>query len=475
VYQCAEQMGQLRADLHPATPLCYDDLRPPSRQFLESPMRPELRTFDVHPVVVAGDAEHEITIRPLFGHVALQDGVDYEVTYFPCEEFSQRSGWPGRNKPPVRRIGNALAVRQYFEAEQEHVLTLEAVEGGNRRRLGEFRIYSVGPDLVGRLPWKGDTHMHSSYSDGVESPAYVAAACRSIGLDFMAVTDHGQYEPSLEAIRAFDGTVCDLRVFPGEEVHPPGNPVHMVNFGGRSSVNDLFRLGGSLALPEAAYRAGVEDVAATMGATPAGVDRFQYASTVWTLDRIRDAGGLAIFCHPYWFTSNRYAPSGALTSHIFAQQPYGAYELIGGYHLHELASNTLQVARYHEERAHGRRIPIVGASDAHGCERGELFGWYYTVAFAPSSAFADVKAAIEGLWSVAVEALPDQEPRAFGPFRLVKYALFLMREVFPLHDELCTEEGRQMRLHASGDAAAAGALAALSGRTAGLYRKLFAA
>lgn len=430
-------------------------------------MRPEHRTFSVHPVVVPGDAETEITIRPLFGHVALKDGVDYEVTYYPCEEYSQRSGWPDRNRPALRRVGDGLTLRQYFEAEQEHVLVLEAVQGGNRRRLGEFRIYSVGPDLAGRLPWKGDVHMHSSYSDGREAPAYVAAACRSIGLDFMALTDHGQYEPSLEAIRAYEGAQCDLRMYPGEEVHPPGNPVHMVNFGGKASVNALFH-------PEDAYRAKVNELAGRLGDLPAGVDRFQYASTVWSLDRIREADGLGIFCHPYWFTSNRYTPSGALTSYVFEKQPYDAYELIGGYHLYEVASNTLQVARYHEERVHGRRIPIVGVSDAHGCERGELFGWYYTVAFAPSCEFADLKSSIKGLWSVAVEALPNQEPRAYGPFRLVKYALFLMREVFPLHDELCVEEGRLMRQHAAGDQHAARGLADLSGRVAALYGRLFA-
>ncbi len=431
-------------------------------------MRPEHRTFSVYPVVVRGDAETEITVRPLYDHVALRDDAEYEVTYYPCEEFSQRSGWPERNRPVVKRINGALRVRQYFEGEQEHVLHLDAVQGDNRRRMGEFRVYSVGPDLGGRIPWKGDVHMHSSRSDGREAPAYVAAACRGIGLDFMALTDHGQYEPSLEAIRAFEGVKCDLRMYPGEEVHPPGNPVHMVNFGGRFSVNALFA-------PESSYRSAVEDRAAGLGQLPGGVDRFQYASTVWSFERIREAGGLGIFCHPYWFTNHRYAPSGALTSHIFDTQPYDAYEIIGGYHLFEVASNTLQVARYHEERARGRRIPIVGVSDAHGCERGELFGWYYTIVFAPTYDLSDLTDAIRGLWSVAVEALPGQEPRAFGPFRLVKYALFLMREVFPLHDELCVEEGRLMRAHAAGHCEAADRLGQLAGRIAGLYALLIGA
>lgn len=429
-------------------------------------MRPEHRYFDVHPVVVPGDKTSVIRIRSLHGHVALEDEAKYEVTYYPCEEFSLRSGWPSQNKPTVRRHGQTLEVEQFFEGEQEHVLLVEAVRGDKRQRLADVRIYSVGPDLVGRYPFKGDFHMHSHRSDGRESPAYVAASCRAAGLDFMALTDHGQYEPSLEAIAAFDGVPCDLRMYPGEEVHPPGNPVHIINFGGNKSMSKLFQ-------DEAAYRSGVQKVMEGLPELPPGVDRFQYASCVWVFDRIREAGGLGIFCHPYWFTSHRYTPSGALTSLLFEKQPFDAYEIIGGYHLYEAESNVLQVARYHEERVHGRRIPIVGVSDAHGCERGELFGWYYSVVFSPTTDLPDLIGSIKALWSVAVETLPNQVPRAFGPFRLVKYAQFLMREVFPLHDELCVEEGRLMRLHAAGDPDAAAALARLQGRTKALYSRLF--
>ena len=53
--------------------------------------------------------------------------------------------------------------------------------------------------------------MHSHYSDGQESPAYVAAACRREGLDFMALTDHGQYKPSLEAQQAFENVRLILK------------------------------------------------------------------------------------------------------------------------------------------------------------------------------------------------------------------------------------------------------------------------
>jgi len=427
----------------------------------------ENKYFDVLPKIVRADAESMIEIVPRFEHCAFRPDRQYEASYFPTEESAERSGWSPGRKLDVAPATDRLRVPLYFEGEQEHVLYVEEVNGTERKVVGDFRVYSLEDDLFARRPYKGDVHQHSCRSDGREAPAYVAGACRRIGLDFMALTDHGQYMPSIEAQRAYEGLDLDLRIYPGEEVHPPANPVHMINFGGRFSVNELFR-------DESAYRAGVAQIEEALGAVPPGVDPHQYASCQWCFDRIREAGGLGVFCHPYWFTSHRYSPSGALTSYLFQKQPFDAFELIGGFHRDEVDSNTLQVARYHEERAQGRRIPIVGVSDAHGCERGELFGWYYSIAFSPSSDLPDLVESIKDLYSVAVEAIPQQAARAYGPFRLVKYALFLLREVFPQHDALCVEEGRLMLEHAGGNTQAGAALGALKGRTRALLQRYWA-
>jgi hypothetical protein len=199
------------------------------------------------------------------------------------------------------------------------------------------------------------------------------------------------------------------------------------------------------------------------------LDSYPYAACVWSFNKIREAGGLAVFCHPYWFSNHRYDVPQSLTKLLFEQQPYDALELIGGYHRNEVESNHLQVSRYQEERARGKRIPIVGVSDSHGCEIGSLFGWYYTIAFAPSSDLPDLIQSIKDLYSVAVEAMPGEGACAFGPFRLVRYAQFIMREVFPAHDQLCAEEGRLMLDLAAGNPQAAAQINALAGRTKQLY------
>ena len=434
-------------------------------------MKVETTSFDVYPRIVPAGRETEITISPLYDHARFGSPGKTEVRvliFTAGGSVAQTT----TTSPVVLQpdwTGGGMRVRYSFEIEQEYVLVVEETsQETSKPRAFEFRLYALNEDLFHRRPYKGDLHMHSIRSDGNEAPAYVAGACRRIGLDFMALTDHRRYEPSLEAIRAYAGLALDLQMFPGEEVHPPENPVHIVNFGASFSVNAIFRE------EEPRYRAEVAAIAAGLADFPAGVDRYTYASCEWVYRQIRAGGGLGIFCHPYWFVRHRYDVPEALTDLIFDRQPFDALEVVGGYPRREFESNSLQVARYHEERARGKRIPAVGVSDAHNIEGGELFGWYFTLVFAETKGLPALVQAIRDLYSVAVEAIPGEAPRAHGPFRLVRYAQFLLREVLPQHDALCLEEGRLMLAHAAGDPQAAAALSGLQGRTGRLYDHLWA-
>jgi hypothetical protein len=431
-------------------------------------MKPELGEFDVFPRVVRVGRETEITIRHLFDHTRFRPPFPYRLLMFPAGGLPGQPGSPTALEVEPDWGDGLLRFRYAFANEQEYILVLENTSGLPRARVYEFRFFALQDDLFNRRPYKGDLHMHSYRSDGHESPAYVAGACRQIGLDFMAVTDHRQYEPSLEAVRAFQDLPVDLRIYPGEEVHPPDNPVHMINFGGDFSLNQVFRQ------EEERYRDEVGAIVAGLSDFPADVDPYIYASCVWCFDQIRAGGGLGIFCHPYWLSRHRYDISETIVSLVLERQPYDALELLGGYHLYEAESNMLQVARYHEERARGKRIPIVGVSDAHGCKLDDLFGWFYTVVFSPTPDLPDLVQSVRDLYSVAVDALPGNPPRAHGPFRLALYTHFLLREIFPLHDALCSEEGRQMLAALAGDPHAESQLKALQGRVAALYIHLWA-
>ncbi|HDP36178.1 MAG TPA: hypothetical protein ENN29_13850 [Candidatus Hydrogenedentes bacterium] len=429
-------------------------------------IRPENRYFEVLPRIVPANRESVIEIVPLFDHARPSENCAYELTYAPMEYPKQQDGWePGKKMAIVPENGR-FRITTFFESEQEHTFIIESTCDDKKKTVGNFRVYSVEEDLYKLRPYKGDFHMHSHRSDGIESPAYVAGACRRAGLHFMALSDHRWHDGSMEAHRAYADAPIDLRIYPGEEVHTPDNPIHILSFGANEGITELYRD------DETQYRAEVAALMESLPPTPPGVNRFHYAACVWAVKQIRDRNGMAMLCHPYWITRNRHNVEEPLLNLFFEREVFDALELISGFgweSLHAMDVNALQVARYLEERAKGRRIAVCGISDTHGHERSDAFGRYFTVCFAPSPDLPDLIAAIKDLRSVAVESPAGTLPRAYGPFRLVKFTQYLLREVLPQHDELCFEEGRLMIQYAAGDTTAAQRLKQLQGQTARLY------
>jgi hypothetical protein len=419
------------------------------------------------PAVVRANTDVEIAVRPLFEHSRFSGKSSYAVRHAALEQ--QPDGYLGTERT-VRPGGDGvLRFSLRFAAEQEHALMIDRMEGKAKIGVAAFRIYSLEEDLYRRRPRKGDLHMHSFRSDGREDPACMAAICRRAGLDFMAVTDHNRYSPSLEAKEAFDDVTIDLGIFPGEEMHPPDNPIHILNFGGESSVVELFRQNVDR------YRAEVAVIQDDLPDLPPGVDAYQYASCLWSFRKIREVGGLAVFCHPYWFFDNRFVAPGPLTEHLLREKPFDAMEVVTSLNFSHtrdnLMENTYHTARFYEEIG---RIPPIGVSDAHKAEGIDEFGRCFTIVFPPSLDREAVVESIRDGYSVAVEDLPGLGMRPHGSFRLVKYAHFLLREVFPTHDELCQEEGRLMLDYLKGSEGAKERLAGLSGRTADHLEQLWA-
>jgi PHP family Zn ribbon phosphoesterase len=221
----------------------------------------------------------------------------------------------------------------------------------------------------------------------------------------------------------------------------------------------------------------VQAIIAKLGKIPGYVDRFQYASSVWAAQKIRERGGLGIFAHPYWRPGNANYTSYALVDYLIETRVFDALELISGFSwpdLQEVDVNNLQVAKYIEAKSKGIHLPVVGISDSHSCESSDQFGRYYTIVFAPSPELQDLIKAITEEKSVAVETLAGQLPRVYGPFRLVNYAHFILRYVMPAHDEMCFEEGRLMLEYAGGNQAVLEQLKLLKGQVQKYYETVWA-
>lgn len=446
-------------------------------------MKTELTNYDIFPKVFAQNKNIQITIKPLGKHAAFSPDTEYAIKIRPLSEGSPRDYPERKNIFEYKKTpcgDGCLRFSHIFEGETEHFIRIEA----DGKRIVQLSVYSLNDDLIGRYPYLGDLHMHTFRSDGREDPAVVCANYRKTGYDFFAITDHGRYYPSLEAIDAYKDVPLDFNIVPGEEIHLPDNDVHIVNFGSKYSINGILESSAQIKevfgqrtykldeepeiLTVDEYKRQVNELAETLD-IPDGIEKFPYAACVWIFNQIRKGDGLGIFCHPYWI-SDVYQVPESLTDYILKNHPFDAYEVLGGENYYE--QNGHQTDKYHEDRANGIRYPIVGSTDSHGSVNNNNSHVASTIVFSPANERQALVDSIKDFYSVAVDTI-SKEFRLVGEFRLTKYACFLLKNYFPIHDELCIEEGIMMKAYVTGYEGAKESLEFLSGRMQKLRERYF--
>ncbi len=445
-------------------------------------MKQTLHDYDIYPKVFLIGEPVFITIKPLGAHVAFSGKYTLEVLSMA---HGRPDTYPERgNIHTYRAVPDAdgcLRLAHVFPEESEYIICLKQ-EG---KKTVTLSVYALAEDMRGRYPFRGDLHMHTCRSDGKQAPAIVAANYRKNGYDFMVVSDHRRYYPSLEAIDAYKDVPHEMTLVEGEEVHLPGNDIHIVNFGGKYSINGLLENSAQNQescrraiisdvppiLTEEQYRQEVNDLIPQLD-IPEGIEKFTYAACMWIFDHIRKAGGLGIFAHPYWVVGPYQVPE-SFCEYMTQTHPFDAFEVLGGERYYQ--QNGLQTIRYYEDKAKGIRYPIVGSTDSHNsiAELSEGALICSTFVFAKKNEREALISAIKDCYSVAVDTI-SKEYRLVGDLRLVKYTRFLLDEFTPLHDELCCEDGRLMKAYATGDLDGAKGLEFIYGRMKKLYQKYFA-
>ena len=449
-------------------------------------MKPVLYDYDIYPKAFLGNAEKTITIQPLGDHVAFKKDKNYTVQVLKVNQgnasvYPERSG--RSNVPAILGEDGNLRLTAYFEGEGEHYLNVH--EDG--RCIFTLSVYSLDEDMAGRIPQRGDLHLHTRRSDGSQSPAITASNYRGHGYDFMVISDHNRYYPSLEAIRAF-GDISDVALVPGEEVHLLLNDVHYINFGGTYSINALVeggpndeKAGSDLAwrsldgnAPDTMSR---EDYLAMVRERAKSVplanesERLSYAVIEWTYEHMKANGGLGVFVHPYWLCQCMQLPE-EYTEFIYKNKPFDAFEVLGGENY--FGQNGFQTALYYEMRAKGVDVGVVGATDSHSshAEHNRNALICSTIVFAKENTREGLVQAIKDKYSVAVDTI-STEYRLVGDFRWIRYGAFLMDNYFPVHDQVCATEGHYLKRHFNGDKRATEVLKTMKGQIPEMQKKYF--
>jgi len=375
----------------------------------------------VGPVAVAEADTYELKIEAYSGlrrYSAKKSGKPFDESRFAFFETAH----------DMAKTSSGLQLDVFFPQEDRWLCTLLR----NGEKLEQYEVCSLEDDLFRLTPYKGDNHMHTCFSDGRESPEYRAANCCRRAYDYCVITDHHCYSSSVRAKEYVDSLQIPYMVIPGEEIHAPGNLVHIINMGGNAGVTEWYKED-----PQG-YEEAVNARMATIDEPMSESDKWMVASSMEVFDRIHERGGVAIVCHPHWVLQGKLQHHDDVTNYLFDHKTFDVFELIAGGAFEE--GTQLQLAFYHDQPA----MPVVGSSDTHQLVGGRLEPGNYTIAFAEElSPEAICKAVRKGTCVAGIEN------KFWGEYRLVKYAYFLSANVFPQHDKNQAALGDQLLFHVS--------------------------
>ena len=415
-------------------------------------MLPAPENYSVWPSVIPADTKVTMTVTAnekafLFAHSAVYQ---LKIIHVSADEDSYYH--PAKfDLLTVEARDGVLRFEHVFPGEMEHLIILSR----DGQEVQTMAVYSLYEDWYALTPYKGDFHAHSYRSDGRRDPAALAGHYREQGYDFFALTDHNRFYPGEEIDETFAGVRTGLTRVPGEEVHAPSISVHVVHVGGKKSVAEFYLNNRE------AYEKEAE---ACLAALPVHIPpeyRERYGKTMWAVDKIHEAGGLAIFPHPYWQveSTRMYNVDLPLTHLLLRSGKFDAYELLGGM---GQAGNNLSLAMWNDLRAQGVQLPVVGSSDVHGVKECGFFPNLFTICLAAANETGAILEAVKQGHTIPVEATDDEyrrHYRCYGTLRQTVYGQFLLKRYFPGLQRLAQGEGVAMRAYAM-EAAPAGLIEA---------------
>ena len=430
-------------------------------------MNKQTFNYGVFPSVVRADQESAVTIHPLGENTQFVPVVSYTVEVRPVETFcSNYASLPVTWYNLKPNENGDLVLRHHFQGEQRHAIKLirpeedlNATPYRDITHRGKFHdnkeallyVYSLQEDLYGLRCYKGELHCHTYESDGIQDVCHTVGNYRAAGYDFLAITDHYITMSSQKAQQVFADAPMDMTLLLGEECHVPTEQIHAVHVVGRESVNACYRNAPEKAKQE------VRVIEEELSHLPANINKTDYAWRVWIARKATEFEGLSILAHPHWIWSDAYFMASAITQQLLRDGIYDALDITD-----QEADTT--VALWSEMRAQGCRIPVVGCSDSHRSDAANPnrpVSGGYTLLFAADRCTPSLIASIKSGLSVAINAVGNPE-RVYGPYRLVKYARFLLDNYYPMYMRLCHGQGALASVYDRADAAVKQALGVLN-------------
>lgn len=398
----------------------------------------------VYPRIVPSHSEQKIVITPKYEFVKFKG--KYIVNVIPRYQFTYDSERKGSFIQPfeVYAKDNQLELNIFFGSEQEYIINVAPEKEEGKTTLKIYTsVYALDEDLFSKKVIKGDLHMHTTFSDGLESPEHRAVIARKNGFDFIAITDHNAYAGSTHIIEKMKKCPNNMAFIHGEEVHATCCPVHILSLGSTKAIAPQVTCiddSQKTALSE------LKEKYRDMLAPDVNCDAFVAAMDVF--NKIREAGGVSVLCHIYWSAvdGRNHMLMGApeqLIDALVQHCNFDAFEITSGAPENDLKANYLQETYYRENLPED--FPVIGITDTHTTmDKLSIFGKNYTVAFVDEFSESGILKAIRGSKTVAVDGVGTNVV-CHGSLRLIKYTSFLIENYFTFHDKIVQTEGDLMQ------------------------------
>jgi len=294
-------------------------------------------------------------------------------------------------------------------------------------------LYCLDKNMLKLKPLKGDLHMHTIYSDGKRTPLAMCLSSMESGMDFISITDHDNYNGSLQAIKNVKESNLDILVLPGEEVtvakgDNSGNG-HILSINANKSIDEQRK-------DDVVYEKELEEIAKKIkkDLSETNIEPLNYARNIWVINKIKEAKGISILCHPKWLYHNsKYHLHQPLYKEMLKNSSLDGIEVVGDIDKIEELNNMTYLTYMETKNKHKYLAPIAN-TDAHDSDHDA--GERFTIVFAKQKTCDGIVEAIKAGLTCAVLKRGDKEHQFIGNSDLAHYAYFLIQEYFPKHQKL---------------------------------------
>jgi len=297
-------------------------------------------------------------------------------------------------------------------------------------------LYCLDKEMMKLRPLKGDLHMHSIRSDGRATPFAMVIASLGAGMDFVSVTDHDNYDGSLQAIKKVKEHDIDVLALAGEEVSVGGKKDMSIALGN----GHILSIHANQSIEEQRqdsekYEAELHDIAEALKSEDIdkNIDPAHYAKNIWVIDKIKEAQGVAILAHPNWvYRDGKYHLHQAFYKEMLKSSHLDGVEVFGEEKIKE-HNNMTHLTALQTKNSHKYLAPF-GNSDAHDSDH--EVGERFTILFVKEKSASGIITAITDGLACAVCKRGNDEHQFIGKDALAQYVYFLIKEYYPKHSRL---------------------------------------